>query len=223
MKRSALLVLAVFALVGCGVDKTENRGLRYMPDMYVSPALKSQEAWVVVATDADGNEVVRHVPAMLTPPTGTIPRDFMPYDLGAEQLEAADRRANPLPPDATTLRLGRDKYDQFCAVCHGRSGDATAGYVKDQFKGIPSLNTTIVASYSDGRIYHWITLGRGRMPPYGAQLLPEERWAVIHYVRSLESATERQGDSTLSAGEAFQPLPDPVPEYQQAQNQEVMP
>ena len=39
-----LLAATVLVLVGCETDKDE-RGMKYMPEMYDSPALKTQEAF----------------------------------------------------------------------------------------------------------------------------------------------------------------------------------
>ncbi len=208
------LCCGMLALVACtdGPSKTE-RGLNYMPDMYVSPALKSQESYVVQqeALDENGEIVVStmEIPAMMTPPAGTIPRDFMPYDLNDPEI--ADGMVNPLAAaDPSNARLGRDKFEQFCAVCHGKDGNADNGYVAEKLLGVPSLTTPVVAEYTDGRIYHFITTGKGRMPNYKAQLLPQERWAVIHYIRSLNAASLRVDEAqTLdAAGKSFKPLPE---------------
>ena len=34
--------------------------------------------------------------------------------------------------------------------------------------------------------FHVITVGQNLMPAYASQILPEDRWAVIDYVRALE-------------------------------------
>jgi mono/diheme cytochrome c family protein len=52
----------------------------------------------------------------------------------------------------------------------------------------PSLLSQKVSQWPDGRIYHLITRGQNLMPSYASQILPEDRWAVIQYVRALERA-----------------------------------
>ena len=42
--------------------------------------------------------------------------------------------------------------------------------------------------WGDGHIFHVITKGQGVMPSYAQQIQPEDRWAVIHYVRALQRA-----------------------------------
>src|SRR6202023_932673 len=41
---------------------------------------------------------------------------------------------------------------------------------------------------ADGDIFNVITYGRRTMPPYGYQNRPEDRWAIIAYVRVLQRA-----------------------------------
>ena len=224
----ALSAVALLVVAGCGSGKDE-RGLRYMPDMYDSPAKKSQEAWRKEAVlDEDGNVISPAVDysVMLQPVDGSVPRDFNPYDIAdtPEGLEEAKLLPNPVTPTVQVLRRGRDRYDIYCAVCHGKDGQAANSYVagEGRVQGIVSITTPGVAAYPDGQIYHIITHGRGRMPHYRAQLLPEDRWAVIHYLRSLHAATSAEGDALDAlkeldddSGEQFEPLPEPVPEYLQ--------
>lgn len=221
---TAPIAALLLALVGCEEGKGE-RGLRYMPDMAESSAYKAQEAMVVPPeVDAEGEPVAppQHVPAMLEPVPGTLPRDFVPYDLPDTQagLEAARELVNPLAPTPAVLRLGQDRYNVFCAVCHGRTGNKDDGYVAGRVAGILSIDTENVASMPDGQIYHIISNGRGRMPDYRAQLLPDERWAVIHYVRALGLAAREDLQEELRAREAagartrFPPREEPVPGYE---------
>ena len=199
--RGAAAVLAAFALGACGESEKSSRGLEYMPDMYESPAYDSQQAMQVVlkdgvaqpmlvmtpATSAQGE--VHHVPAMLTQPVGTVPRDFLPYPYApADNLVARDLR-NPYAPTPEVLRRGQRYYNIACAVCHGNDGNAANGYVAKQFTGVPSLHSSSLTLLTDGDMYHLISVGRNRMPNYRAQLLPENRWAVVAYVRVLNRAT----------------------------------
>ena len=46
----------------------------------------------------------------------------------------------------------------------------------------------IYADRPDGNIYNTINKGFNTMYGYGTKLLPEERWAVVAYVRALQRA-----------------------------------
>ena len=222
---AAIMAVGALALSGCFGSEKEKRGLRYMPDMYESPALKSTETMTVIDYDDEGNIVqVREVPGLLPPPSGARARN-LPYSaaMGAWESEEHAKNANPLVLDAQTLRLGRIKYENYCAVCHGRDGNVDNNYLGDKFSAIPSLNNDIMAEKTDGHIFDVITHGIRRMPNYRAQLLPDERWAVIHYMRVLQGVAKLDDETkeALLSEERngkfseFALPPKPVPEYEQ--------
>jgi hypothetical protein len=41
---------------------------------------------------------------------------------------------------------------------------------------------------TDGYLYKVITEGKGLMGPYGPSIKPQDRWAVVAYVRALQRA-----------------------------------
>jgi mono/diheme cytochrome c family protein len=217
-----LISLAAFALVltSCGEPEKAERGFRYMPDMYQSPALKSLEAYRLYEKNEDGEVVtIREVPGMLSPVPGTIPRGFVPYQIAKDDIAIADETlVNPLPITPQTLRLGQVKYATFCAACHGTDGNAKNNYLGDRLTGVPNINAV---DFSDGHFYHVITHGIRRMPNYKSQLLPEERWAVIHYIRGLQKAAtlSKEESARLLAEEKsgihddYKMPPAPIPEY----------
>jgi len=222
---AASVVLAT-VLSACGEAKDE-RGLNYFPDMYYSPALKSQEAFVYherQVNDAGEVTITAHqIPAMRPAPEGTIPRNFSPYDLPDTPagLELSRQLHNPLSPTAEVLIEGREKFDIYCAVCHGRSGGVDDNYVGDKVMGIAAINIEAVYQKPDGELYHYLTHGKGKMPDYSAQLLPEQRWAVIHYLRALQIASISEGADKQrleslerEAEERFGKPQEAIPEYE---------
>ncbi len=48
-----------------------------------------------------------------------------------------------------------------------------------------------VLKWEDGRFFHIITVGRARMKSYAAQISPEDRWAIIHYIRLLQKHSKQ--------------------------------
>ena len=142
-------------------------------------------------------------------PAGAIPITGGEGDWGAEFLSAntttADKLVNPYAAgavsDSSPLRTGPDLpvipatvaargdtlFHTYCAVCHGSAG-AGNGIVR--LMGAPSLLTARARGYSDGYLYSIIRYGRGVMPRYGDKIVrPDDRWAVVNYVRSLQAAT----------------------------------
>lgn len=198
MRKPTLFVAAcvVVALSGCGESEKSSRGIDFMPEMYNHPGYESQTARAVT----DG-KTVRHVPMMFNAIEGTVSRDGAAYDIAPTDFAAAKALVNPLTPNTAVLKRGQHLFNSTCAMCHGRDGDATNGYVAptkdrpDRFGGVPSINTANVALMADGEIYHLISRGRNRMADLSAQLLPADRWAVVLYASALARATQAVGDA----------------------------
>ena len=64
--------------------------------------------------------------------------------------------------------------------------DAQDGHVTALFPKPPSLLADNAKALTDGQIFEIITNGRGNMFPYGYRVKPNERWAVIAYVRAMQ-------------------------------------
>lgn len=198
MPKPAILIsgLALIVLNGCGESEKSSRGLDFMPEMYNHPGYKSQTVRAV----SDG-KTTRHVPMMLPAIEGTVSRDGAAYAIAATDFAAAKNLVNPQPASTAVLKRGQQLYNITCAVCHGRDGEAANGHVAptkerpDRFGGIPSINTANVALMSDGELFHIISRGRNRMADLSAQLLPDDRWAVVHYTSALARATQAVGDA----------------------------
>ena len=167
-------------------------GLHYFLDMHDSPALKSQEEDFTNENRESVTGMSKSpsqsgiYSSMRTPPEGSIPRNhqFYPYDV-ADFARAGRELTNPILPSAENLARGQDNFNRQCAVCHGYLGDGK-GPVSNHFRDIPSLRTQTIKGWSDGEIFHIITMGRGRMYPFAAQILVEDRWKIIQYVRFLQ-------------------------------------
>jgi mono/diheme cytochrome c family protein len=106
----------------------------------------------------------------------------------------------PVPISPTELALGHRKFTIYCAVCHGEGG--FGGSIVAENMGPPrppSLRTEAMLAQPAGYIFDIATHGKGRMPPYSAQLSPDERWAVVAYVRGLQKSppvtAEQRADS----------------------------
>jgi len=148
----------------------EEPNVIYMPDMVYGPAIKAQK-----------------VGSMRMPVEGTIPRNWTPYPYdkfsGGEQ--AGKDFKNPLQPSTKNLARGKHVFETFCTVCHGVKGHGD-GPIIPKFPMPPSLHSEKIRTWPDGRIYHVVTSGQGIMPTYAPQIAPEDRWALIHYIRQLQ-------------------------------------
>jgi len=133
-------------------------------------------------------DVPRRTPAGTVPVTGGEPAwgtgDPMKLQYGFDTVAAA-RLVNRTTDRAATLALGDSVYTNFCATCHGTTGDGR-GPVGVRL-GAASLLTDKAKALSDGYLYGIIRYGRGVMPQYGDKIIhPRDRWALVNYVRTLQ-------------------------------------
>jgi len=120
--------------------------------------------------------------AMPEMPEGTIPREG-----GLEILKRANPETlrNPFPFTPDLVDRGKDGYAYFCVMCHGPKADGY-GTVGQSFYPLPtSLNGPYVQGQPDGRLFSKISLGFKRHPPLAYTISEDDRWAIIHYLRSL--------------------------------------
>jgi mono/diheme cytochrome c family protein len=86
------------------------------------------------------------------------------------------------------LQEGQRQYDSFCAPCHGYSGYgdgvvALEGYPQP---GPASFHIDRLRDETEGYFYQVISEGYGIMYNYAARITPEDRWAIIAYIRALQ-------------------------------------
>lgn len=139
-------------------------------------------------------------PAIAPYQRADIPRNTVPGTVPVHRAEmdwreefargvttTADALANPTLADAgATLARGDTLYQVFCAMCHGPTGDRGGSIT--HLTGAPSIVTDLAISRSDGYLYSIIRYGRGVMGRYGDKITrPEDRWAVVNYVRQLQA------------------------------------
>ena len=124
---------------------------------------------------------------MRNPVEGSVARGFIPYAFTGEPELAGEKLINPLLPTEENLSLGKINYDIFCSPCHGYFGEGDSR-LRGQFPNPPSLHSSQVTNWSDGRIYHIITEGQNSMPSYAPQMTRQERWAAVLYIRTLQRA-----------------------------------
>ena len=106
---------------------------------------------------------------------------------GAWACPAAEKgKKNPVAKSDAAVAAGKKAtVDKACTACHGDGG-------KGDGPGAAALNpkpadwtSAKVQAEPDGCLFWKITTGRGAMPPWAA--LPEnERWQIIHYIRTLK-------------------------------------
>jgi mono/diheme cytochrome c family protein len=84
------------------------------------------------------------------------------------------------------LERGRERYNIFCAPCHGATGEGNGMIVRRGFPPPPSYHIDRLRQAPDGHYFSVITNGFGRMYEYGTRVPPEDRWAITAYIRALQ-------------------------------------
>ncbi|MCX7717471.1 MAG: cytochrome c [Candidatus Sumerlaeaceae bacterium] len=92
----------------------------------------------------------------------------------------------PFPVTREVLRRGQERYNIFCAPCHGQTGLGNGMIVQRGHAPAASYHDDRLVTAPVGYFFDVITNGFGRMYAYNAQIAPEDRWAIVAYVRALQ-------------------------------------
>lgn len=131
--------------------------------------------------------------AISVPINGSVPYYY--EDTPEERQRAiTEITENPFPITAKGLATGKELYNIYCGICHGENGGGL-GYLvnpdenpNSKYLAVPAnLISPDFQNSSNGRFYHAIMYGLNVMGGYADKLSYEERWQVIHYIRSLQA------------------------------------
>lgn len=147
------------------------------------------------------------------PPAHTVARDAAPVAAGGSTEAFLSGRAAgggayvttmPIAVDSSVLADGAEQFRVSCVPCHGAAGFG-GGTVAPNLvqRRPPSLQSGLARSLTPGQLFEVITNGFGLMPPYGWQMPPARRWAVIAYERTLP-AMPRTGEARADSMRADQ-------------------
>jgi mono/diheme cytochrome c family protein len=119
-------------------------------------------------------------------PRGVVPRGAS-LVVPREQREIATRTPNPVKATESSVSLGRQHYQTFCAPCHGpEAKGGVTGPVATKFIPPPDLtNAELQRQRTDGYWHSYIVAGGAVMPAYGEAMSSQEAWHVVNFLRSL--------------------------------------
>jgi mono/diheme cytochrome c family protein len=108
-----------------------------------------------------------------------------------------------LTVDVKFIEHGRERYQIYCSPCHGAVGDGNGITKKYGMGATPSYHDDARRKLTDGQIFDTITHGTANknMLPYADKLSPEDRWAVVAYVRALQRAQQGTAADVTDAAE----------------------
>lgn len=92
----------------------------------------------------------------------------------------------PLPITRALLERGHERFNIFCAPCHDQLGYGNGMIAMRGFRNPPSYHLPRLVNAPDGYLFEVATQGYGTMYAYADRVAPEDRWAIVAYIRALE-------------------------------------
>ncbi len=175
--RVPMLALAFAALLGL---QACNRSFE-TPPIQVIPDMDNQKK---VKAQAESDFFQDGVGSRLPVP-GTVSQNGGGYRYHGRPDLAMANLKNPLTMSEAVLLRGREKFQTFCAVCHGIDATGNGTVVDHGFPLPPTLHSKKIHDYPDAMLFHIISDGQNAMPSYARQISADDRWATIMYLRAL--------------------------------------
>lgn len=206
-------VAAALGLLGCrGCESSQ-------PPVHLIRNMDTQEKGKAYRRDTSGlfadGRVMRE-PVSGTVALGQLEDDALLYEGvdekgGPSKVFPASVKTDGVITDALRAR-GKQRYDIYCAPCHGVAGDGKGAVADVALDGGPRLLVPPPAFTSDrlkgmvvGQMYAAIRNGvnAGNMPSYSAQILPADRWAILAYVRQLQGVADEGGEVMVAVKQSL--------------------
>jgi mono/diheme cytochrome c family protein len=164
--RLSSVVVACVLLAGC------------RQDMHDAPRLDPLESSTFFADGRASRQLVAN----------TVPRGHLRDDehLFTGKVNGQLAAEFPMPVTAQVMARGRERFEIFCAPCHGRSGEGNGMIVQRGFRKPPSYHEQRLRDQPVGYFFDVMTNGFGAMQDYSAQVPVADRWAIAAYIRAIQ-------------------------------------
>ncbi len=208
MKKIVVLSFVVFVaaaiFAGCS-DVQRTPGKIYMPDMAYSRAYETY----ATTEEQKAALLAQGIHFSNTPVPGTIKRgELFPFLIIKDQpgdstnYVASKQVKNPLT-SLDTVEAER-LYLVNCGICHGPKLDGNGPLYKGGDGPFPAAPAQFIgkAQYEnmpEGQMFYSVTYGKNKMGSYASQLNTKQRWMVIAYIKSKQSAG-KSGSTAPAAG-----------------------
>lgn len=135
--------------------------------------------------------------ASRVPPEGTVAVEDLEPGTPFQTGKQGETFLAQLPPEVVMsdalMARGQERYDVYCAPCHGLSGygDGLVAKRADRLREgtwVPpsSLHSDNVRAQAIGQLFNSISFGVRNMPAYGPLIPEQDRWAIVTYVKALQ-------------------------------------
>jgi len=150
-------------------------------------------------------------PGTQAPTTGTQPALAAGPPLQGAAAYPDDVEVFPIAVTKETVRRGKERYEIFCTACHGLTGNGDGMIVRRGFRRAASFNDDRLRQAPVGHFFDAISNGWGAMPSYAPQIPPQDRWAIVAYIRALQlsQAVQQPAETTGTKVPASAATPHP--------------
>jgi mono/diheme cytochrome c family protein len=183
-KNIKLIAMALLLVVLSGVGCYQGQPSKQTP-IHVNPSMDDQAKYQPQAS----SRFFKNDQAMQMPVEGTIARGQLKEDMvyyTGRDLKGQLVKSSPVPFTMEILRRGQDRFNIYCAPCHGRTGAGDGIVVKRGMFPPPTYHQDRLRDIEDGHLFEVISNGIRNMPSYRSQVPVADRWAIVNYVRALQ-------------------------------------
>jgi mono/diheme cytochrome c family protein len=161
-------------------------------DMHDAPRYDPLEASPVFSGGASARPLV----------DGTVARGTLTTDelLATGKTGGQLSAMFPFAISRADLDRGEQRFNVYCAPCHGRTGEGNGMVVQRGYRVPPSYHLDRLRQAPAGHFVDVMTNGFGVMPDYRAQVSPDDRWRIAAYIRVLQ-LSQHATAADLPAGE----------------------
>jgi cytochrome c553 len=114
--------------------------------------------------------------------------------------DGKEGNAMPFPVTREVLARGQERFNIYCAPCHSRVGNGAGMIVQRGYRPAGNYHTARLMAAPLGHFFAVMTHGYGAMPDYASQVTPQDRWAIVAYIKALQlSQAAKPGDAAPGA------------------------
>lgn len=175
-----LVAVGLSSLAGCTRGSTSHR-----PPIHPNPNMDLQPKYMAQAeSNFFYNGATMRPPVEGTVAKGRLNGDSVLYE--GKDASGAFTTTNPLAGRDRLAERGHDRYAIYCQPCHGDTGNGRGMLYERAGVQSGDFNDPRIAALSDGQVFDVITNGVGLMSGYRYPIPPEDRWAIVAFVRQLQ-------------------------------------
>ena len=193
----AMMVFMVVSLAGFRGDISRKPPLEVFPDMDRQPKLRPLEPNSFFENGMSSQPLVkgtvrRSEPILLANGEKVYPFQNN-HSVNTGFAEGTNTVASiPIPVTMKLMKRGQERFNISCVPCHGGQGDGNGVVKFFGFSAIKDLHDPTVVKLNDGQLFRVITVGNqegnGLMKGYGTSLSVMDRWAIVAYLRALQTS-----------------------------------